>query len=91
VPPGAVRLVHAGQRAFALVNLDGAYYALDNNCPHNGGPLAKGCLIGAELECPWHGWRWDVRNGRSTHPVSNWRAMRVPVKLDGDNIQLPEF
>ena len=40
-------------------------HAVDNNCPHNGGPLSKGTLIGRELICPWHAWRWDVTSGRN--------------------------
>ncbi len=89
VPPGAVRTVRAGERWYALVNLDGRFYALDNNCPHNGGPLGKGQLEGRELVCPWHQWRWDPASGRNCWPGSDWRAVRVPVRIQGDRIQLP--
>jgi nitrite reductase/ring-hydroxylating ferredoxin subunit len=89
VPPGQVVLVQAGERWYALANLEGIWHALDNNCPHNGGPLGKGTLNGAELECPWHGWRWDVRSGRNCWPGSDWRAARVPVRVVGDEVQLP--
>lgn len=90
VPPGVVRLVRAGDRRYALANVAGTYYALDNNCPHNGGPLAEGTLRGQELECPWHRWRWNVATGRNCWPGSDWRAARVPVRVVGDAIQLPE-
>jgi nitrite reductase/ring-hydroxylating ferredoxin subunit len=89
LPPGRVLSVTAGDRRYALVNVDGSLHALDNNCPHNGGPLARGELQGAELICPWHGWRWDVASGRNTWPGAAWRAARVPVRLVGDEIQLP--
>jgi nitrite reductase/ring-hydroxylating ferredoxin subunit len=89
VPPGRVALVSAGERRYALVNLDGTFHALDNNCPHNGGPLAKGELIGQNLQCPWHGYTWNVADGRNTWPGVPWRAMRVPVRVVGDEIQLP--
>ena len=46
-------------------------------------------LNGAELTCPWHGWTWDVTSGRNCWPGSNWRAMRVPVRIVGEEIQLP--
>jgi len=86
---GRLVLVWAGERSYALINVDGTLHALDNNCPHNGGPLSKGTLYGRELECPWHGWRWDVTSGRNTWPGSDWRAMRVPVRIVGDEVQLP--
>jgi nitrite reductase/ring-hydroxylating ferredoxin subunit len=90
VPPGAVLAVRAGERWYALVNVDGVLHALDNNCPHNGGPLSKGVLMGRELACPWHGWRWDVASGRNCWPGTDWRASRVPVRVSGDGeIQLP--
>lgn len=82
-------MVRAGERWYALANVDGTFHAVDNNCPHNGGPLGKGRLEGREIECPWHGWRWDVVTGRSTWPESSWRSRRVPVRVDGDDVLLP--
>jgi nitrite reductase/ring-hydroxylating ferredoxin subunit len=89
VPPGALRAVRAGERTYALVNIGGALHAFDNNCPHNGGPLAKGEIDGCELVCPWHGWRWDVTSGRNAWPGTEWRLPRVPVRVVGDEILLP--
>jgi nitrite reductase/ring-hydroxylating ferredoxin subunit len=89
VPPGHVKLVMAGERWYALANIDGDLVALDNNCPHMGGPLGRGTLSGSELTCPWHGWRWDVRSGRNCWPGSDWRVTRVPVRVMGDAVQLP--
>jgi nitrite reductase/ring-hydroxylating ferredoxin subunit len=89
VPPGALLAVQAGDRWYALANVDGTLHALDNNCPHNGGPLTRGTLNGVELTCPWHGWRWDVTSGRNCWPGADWRALRVPVRIVGDEIQLP--
>jgi nitrite reductase/ring-hydroxylating ferredoxin subunit len=90
VPPGCVISVQAGERWYALANVDGEVYALDNNCPHNGGPLGKGVLNGRELTCPWHGWRWDATSGRNCWPGTDWRASRVPVRIGvAGEIQLP--
>jgi len=89
VPPGTIIQVQAGDRSYALVNLEGSLHALDNNCPHNGGPLGKGTLYGRELGCPWHGWRWDVASGRNCWPDTGWRVPKVPVRIVGDEIQLP--
>jgi nitrite reductase/ring-hydroxylating ferredoxin subunit len=89
VAPGQVLLVQAGERWFALANVGGELYAVLNDCPHNGGPLGKGELQGRELVCPWHGWRWDVTSGRNCWPGADWRAAKVPVKIVGDEVQLP--
>jgi nitrite reductase/ring-hydroxylating ferredoxin subunit len=89
VPPGTVTRVQAGDRWYALANVDGTFHAIDNNCPHNGGPLGKGRLVGRELECPWHQWRWDVTTGRACWPSTDWRVLRVPVRVVGDEVQLP--
>lgn len=90
VPPGSVVEVHVGDRAYALANVDGKLYAIDNNCQHMGGPLSKGFLKGKQLICPWHAWSWDVTNGRNIAPGVDWRAFRVPVRvLPTGEIQLP--
>lgn len=90
MPPGTFIQVQAGDRAYVLVNLDGTFHALDNNCPHNGGPLAKGALNGRQLICPWHAWSWDVTSGRNCAPGVDWRALRLPVRvLPSGEVQLP--
>lgn len=67
-PPGTSVERVVGGRVVALVNVDGAWHALDGLCPHQGGPLGAGSLCGAVLTCPWHGWQFDVTTGR--HRVS---------------------
>jgi nitrite reductase/ring-hydroxylating ferredoxin subunit len=61
----------------AVYNVDGEFFATDNSCPHHGAPLADGLLRGHVIECGWHGWQFDVRDGRclfvsesiATYPV----------------------
>lgn len=65
-PPGTTIERVVGDRIVALANVDGAWYALDGLCPHQGGPLGKGRLCGTVLTCPWHGWQFDVATGRHT-------------------------
>ncbi len=67
---GEVRPAQAGTRALALTRFNGRYAALDNACPHQGGPLAEGSIEPGEggqcwLRCPWHGWDFDPLTGRS--------------------------
>jgi nitrite reductase (NADH) small subunit len=64
-PGSAVEVEHDG-RIYALFHIDGEVWAVDGLCPHQGGPLAEGELRGTIVTCPWHGWQFDVANGRST-------------------------
>lgn len=79
-PPGTAIERIVGGRIVALFNVEGIFYALDGICPHQGGPLGKGQLTGPILTCPWHGWQFDVRNGRhqlSASCVQERFAVRV--------------
>ena len=84
VLPGASLAVEVGGKRVALFNVEGQIYALGNNCPHRGGPLAEGDLAGKEITCPWHGWTFDVSNGCGTHTPA--QAQSYPVKVEGDDI-----
>jgi 3-phenylpropionate/trans-cinnamate dioxygenase ferredoxin subunit len=64
LPPGSKKLVEVDGRAIAVFHCEGAFYAIDDVCTHDGGPLAEGELFGCEIECPRHGARFDVRTGR---------------------------
>jgi nitrite reductase (NADH) small subunit/3-phenylpropionate/trans-cinnamate dioxygenase ferredoxin subunit len=70
IPPGTGRTVEVNGVRIALFNVDGTFYAVDNTCPHAGGPLGEGKLKEAIVECPWHGWRFDVRTGQREHNPS---------------------
>ncbi len=59
---GRVKKVVAGEREIALTRFEGKYGALDNTCPHMGGPLAEGVIEYGVLVCPWH--------GREYHPLT---------------------
>jgi len=65
VPPGTVKAVEINGRSIAICNVDGQYYAVDDVCTHDGGPLGSGRLCDGRIECPRHGARFDVRSGRA--------------------------
>ena len=67
VPRGEGRVVEVGDRTLALFNVDGKYYAIDNACPHRGGPMGEGDLDGLVVSCPWHAWRWDLTTGANVN------------------------
>ena len=64
VPSGQSKVVTVNDRAIALFNLEGKFYAIHNICPHEGGPLNEGRLKGHVVACPWHDLAFDVRNGQ---------------------------
>jgi nitrite reductase/ring-hydroxylating ferredoxin subunit len=72
----------------ALFNLGGEIYALDNACTHMGGPLSQGLVKEGEVECPWHGSRFDIRTGEvRTFPAGEDVASRE-VRVTGDDVEV---
>src|SRR5688572_12440786 len=78
LPPGKGRTVCVSGRCYAVWNVEGSYYCVDDECPHRGGPLGAGHLEGCEVFCPLHGWGFDVRTGqcasRPDRPVKTYAA-----------------
>ena len=64
---GQAKVVEVGGRSVAIFNVEGRFYAIDNVCPHRGGPLGEGDVEGPIVVCPWHGWRWDVTTGANAN------------------------
>src|SRR5207249_8527751 len=63
LPVGRARAVTVGGRTVALYHTARGFFATDNVCPHRGGPLAEGDIIGDEIVCPWHLWGFNVHTG----------------------------
>ena len=64
--------------------LDGDVYALENVCPHPGGPLSEGKVEDGCVYCPWHGWQFDVETGDHVHGKATAHSYPVTVDDDGD-------
>ena len=88
LPEGGTRTVHEDRLTIVLVKLNGEIFALDDRCPHQGGPLSKGTMKDDKLMCPWHCWSFDVKTGRPEWPEGFWRATCYPVTLEGDQIMV---
>jgi len=88
VPAGEVRVVQCGDRSMALSHLDGAYFAIDNRCTHDDGPLGEGRLRNGRVICPRHGAAFDAKTGRvlSLPAVRSVRA--YPVTVEGDGVYI---
>ena len=64
IPPREGRVVTVAGRELAIFNLGGRFVAIDNRCPHKGGPLADGIVSGDTVVCPLHGWRIGIETGQ---------------------------
>lgn len=83
--PGDARVVEVNGKSYALFNVEGKFYCMDNTCLHRGGPLGEGFLDGTIVTCPWHGWQYDVTNGQcKTNPAVT--MARFEVKVEGDDL-----
>jgi 3-phenylpropionate/trans-cinnamate dioxygenase ferredoxin subunit len=81
LPPGRCATVELPNgEELAVYNVDGEFYATDNSCPHHGASLAEGRLCGHVIECGFHGWRFDVRDGRGLMVSARLEVYRVIIE-----------
>jgi nitrite reductase/ring-hydroxylating ferredoxin subunit len=77
LPPGAARQVRVLARAVAVFNVDGRLWAVDGLCRHMKAPLVFGALEGPRVTCHWHGWQYDVTDGRCLNQPGNQARLRT--------------
>ena len=85
IPPLKMKAVEVDGEKVCVANIEGKYYAIGNICTHLGGPLAEGKLEGYEVECPWHGSKFDLRSGKQTRPPAMRPEPAYEVKVDDNN------
>ena len=78
--------VFAKNKSLALFKIKGKFYCIDNTCPHLGGPLCKGEVKEFIVECPWHGSKFDVRNGKLKGPPADENVKSYKVTVKGEDI-----
>ncbi|MBI3988408.1 MAG: non-heme iron oxygenase ferredoxin subunit [candidate division NC10 bacterium] len=88
VPVGEAKLIGIDEKQVALFNLDGAYYILDDTCPHQGGPLSEGFVEEGIVTCPWHGAKFNVKTGEVTGPPARSGVARYNVRVQGSDIEI---
>jgi nitrite reductase/ring-hydroxylating ferredoxin subunit len=98
LPPGQRKVIDVDGRSIGVFNVNGKFYALLSRCPHKAAPLClgvlKGLVTGPEpyryeieregeiLRCPWHGWEFDVTNGRSIFNPHRVRVKSYDVAVE---------
>lgn len=88
LPPGALAYVEIEGLPIALANVAGQVFAFGDACRHEGGPLSAGVLIDDTITCPWHGWTYNVRTGKSIVPPIGLRIPTYPVRIVDDQIYI---
>lgn len=98
LPPGSRKLFEIARRPIVIFNIDGRLFAVSNRCPHAGGPLVAGKLVGLVeaaapgeycysrkneiLKCPWHGWEFDLATGKSWCDPDSVRVRAYAVDIE---------
>jgi 3-phenylpropionate/trans-cinnamate dioxygenase ferredoxin subunit len=88
IPEGGVKVVRLDDREVAVFHLADGYYAMDDVCTHDGGPLAEGVIDGEVIECPRHGARFDIRTGAVRAMPATLPVPTYPVRVAGGEIQV---
>lgn len=98
LPPGERTITELNGISVGVFNVDGEYYALKNDCPHQRAPLCMGKVTGTTsvertgavnwednghiLRCPWHGWEFDIETGRSVFNPHKVRARSFETTVE---------
>jgi nitrite reductase/ring-hydroxylating ferredoxin subunit len=103
IPPGAHKLVKVLGREIGIFNVEGEFFAIGNRCPHEGASLCKGRIValalssepgsyqlsrkGELIRCPWHGWEFDIRTGKSWCDPRRTKVHSFDIKVaDGGDL-----
>ena len=86
VPDPGRMLVEVEDRMIALFHVGGRFYAIDDVCTHDGGPLAEGKLEGFAIACPRHGAKFDIRDGRVLSMPATQPTVAHEVKVEGNDV-----
>lgn len=97
-PAGTRRIVDVQGNSIGVFNTNGAFFGLRNTCPHQGAPLCRGRIMGTTfaskpfeieygredeiIKCPWHGWEFDITNGRSVFNPHKVRVRTYEVTIE---------
>ena len=81
----ASKRIEIGGKEIALFHVEGNFFAIDDTCPHRGGPLSEGFVEMGVVTCPWHGWQFQLETGECITNLSACQT-KYEVKIEGDDI-----
>ncbi len=86
--PGETAIVEIEGDSIVLVHLVEGYFAIENRCSHDDGPLGNGRLVGYEIDCPRHGAKFDVRDGAAKSLPAFRPVASFPVRHNEDTDEI---
>ena len=87
-PPGTYRVVEIDDAMIAVFNLEGEFYAIEDVCTHDYSTLTGGELDGAEIVCPRHGARFNIKTGEALTPPAYEPVATLPVRVENGVVQV---
>ncbi len=88
IAPGKAKMVEVEGRKVALFNLEGSYWAIDDTCPHRGGPLSEGEVEREVVTCPWHGAKFNIKTCEVLKPPAREGVKSYEVQVEGSIIMI---
>ncbi len=88
VPVGEAKVFSVNGKGIALCHVGGEFYAIDDVCTHDGGPLGEGFIEDHQIECPRHGARFDIKTGKALTLPAVMPVNSYPVQVDGDEVKV---
>jgi 3-phenylpropionate/trans-cinnamate dioxygenase ferredoxin subunit len=88
IGPGDRKIVEVEGTFIAVFNVGGKFHAIEDVCSHDDGPVAEGELDGYEIECPRHGARFDIRDGRVLRFPAITPVRSFTVQVQGDDLMI---
>lgn len=88
VPSGKAEAFEVAGRRIALFNVNGVFFAIDDECPHAGASLASGFVNGGKVGCPWHGAEFDLGTGAVLCAPARENVRSYRVVIDGNDVKV---
>jgi nitrite reductase (NADH) small subunit len=86
VPPRGARCVNTPQGKIGVFRTaDDRFFAIEDHCPHKGGPLSQGIVHGASVTCPLHNWVFSLETGKALG-ADEGSVRTLPVKVEGGRL-----
>lgn len=88
IPAGKSKCVSYGRYNLAVFNVNGEYFAIDDECPHAGASLSEGEVVDNTLTCPWHAADFDLRTGACLGGPSPSGVTAYKVQVEGNEVKV---